>query len=33
MEIYSGFQDSQLAPGNVDETRRPHREFLVIWPR
>jgi tRNA-Thr(GGU) m(6)t(6)A37 methyltransferase TsaA len=33
IEIYSGFRTSQLAAGNADESVRPHREFLAIWPR
>ncbi len=31
IEIYSGFRASQLA--SADESLRPHREFLAIWPR
>jgi tRNA-Thr(GGU) m(6)t(6)A37 methyltransferase TsaA len=33
IEIYSGFRASQLAAGDADESLRPHREFLAIWPR
>ena len=33
IEIYSGFQAAQLAEGNTDEARRPHREFQAMWPR
>jgi tRNA-Thr(GGU) m(6)t(6)A37 methyltransferase TsaA len=33
IEIRSGYRDSQLAAGGTDESRRPHREFLAIWPR
>lgn len=33
IEIYSGFRASQLAAGGNDESLRPHREFLAIWPR
>lgn len=33
IEIYSGFRDSQLAAGGADESHRPHREFLALWPR
>jgi tRNA-Thr(GGU) m(6)t(6)A37 methyltransferase TsaA len=32
IEIYSGFRASQLASGGADETMRPHREFLALWP-
>jgi tRNA-Thr(GGU) m(6)t(6)A37 methyltransferase TsaA len=33
IEIYSGFRASQLAAGGTDESLRPHRDFLAIWPR
>ena len=33
IEIYSGFRDSQLAAGGTDDSSRPHREFLAMWPR
>ena len=33
IEIYSGFRASQLAASGADESKRPHREFLAIWPR
>jgi tRNA-Thr(GGU) m(6)t(6)A37 methyltransferase TsaA len=33
IEIYSGFRASQLAADGADESRRPHREFLAMWPR
>ena len=33
IEIYSGFRDSQLAAGDVDDDRQPHREFVARWPR
>jgi tRNA-Thr(GGU) m(6)t(6)A37 methyltransferase TsaA len=33
VEIYSGFRASQLTAGSTDESRRPHREFVAIWPR
>jgi tRNA (adenine37-N6)-methyltransferase len=32
VEIYSGFQAAQLAPGNGDESRQAHREFNARWP-
>jgi tRNA-Thr(GGU) m(6)t(6)A37 methyltransferase TsaA len=33
IEVYSGFRASQLAAGAAEESLRPHREFLAIWPR
>jgi tRNA-Thr(GGU) m(6)t(6)A37 methyltransferase TsaA len=33
IDIDSGFRASQLSAGGEDESRRPHREFLAIWPR
>jgi tRNA-Thr(GGU) m(6)t(6)A37 methyltransferase TsaA len=33
IDINSGFRDSQLAAGGVDESHRLHREFLAVWPR
>jgi hypothetical protein len=33
IEINSGYRDSQLAAGADDESLRPHREFLAVWPR
>jgi len=33
IDIDSGFRASQLCAGDEDESRRPHREFLAIWPR
>jgi tRNA-Thr(GGU) m(6)t(6)A37 methyltransferase TsaA len=33
IEIYSGFRASQLAADDPDESKRPHREFLAVWPR
>jgi tRNA-Thr(GGU) m(6)t(6)A37 methyltransferase TsaA len=33
VDIDSGFRASQLAAGGTDESQRPHREFLAIWPR
>jgi tRNA-Thr(GGU) m(6)t(6)A37 methyltransferase TsaA len=33
IDIDSGFRASQLCAGGEDESRRPHREFLAIWPR
>ncbi|HEY0340617.1 MAG TPA: tRNA (N6-threonylcarbamoyladenosine(37)-N6)-methyltransferase TrmO [Steroidobacteraceae bacterium] len=33
IEINSGYRDSQLAAGGDDESLRPHREFLAMWPR
>jgi hypothetical protein len=32
IEIYSGFRASQLAASGADESQRPHREFVAIWP-
>ena len=31
-DIYSGFRASQLDSGTADESLRPHREFVAIWP-
>jgi tRNA-Thr(GGU) m(6)t(6)A37 methyltransferase TsaA len=33
VDIDSGFRASQLAAGGADESQRPHREFLALWPR
>jgi tRNA-Thr(GGU) m(6)t(6)A37 methyltransferase TsaA len=33
IDIDSGFRASQLSADKEDELRRPHREFLAIWPR
>jgi len=33
IDIDSGFRASELAADGRDESRRPHREFLAIWPR
>ena len=32
IEIYSGFRASQLIAAPDDEARRPHREFVAVWP-
>jgi tRNA-Thr(GGU) m(6)t(6)A37 methyltransferase TsaA len=33
ISICSGFRASQLDAGGADESLRPHREFVAIWPR
>jgi hypothetical protein len=33
IDIYSGFRASQLDSGTADESLRPHREFVALWPR
>jgi tRNA (adenine37-N6)-methyltransferase len=33
IEIHTGFRASQLTASDADESRRPHREFVAIWPR
>jgi tRNA-Thr(GGU) m(6)t(6)A37 methyltransferase TsaA len=33
ISIYSGFRASQLDAGGADESLRPHREFVALWPR
>jgi tRNA (adenine37-N6)-methyltransferase len=33
LEIGSGFRDSQVAAADVDDSLKPHREYLALWPR